>query len=699
MNRLDFRQYCESACIKLWGEPDKRTKKELRWNGGDAYSTRTYTISKRAWYDHGAKRGGSTLDLVDYHKGRPKRDLRGSVFFDVWREANEIGIVPEPAPEPKTNGKGPPILATYPYHDEEGALLFEVVRFDTPDPKGRFRQRRPDGRGGWIWNVKGVHQVLYRLPELLEALACDKPVLICEGERDCNTAVKLGYVATTMPGGVDKWRAEYDQSLSGASDLVIVSDNDQQSKDPKTGELQSHPDGRPVFKGQDHAAKLANRLSKVATRLRTIMFEVKDLTEWVAAGGTREQLDALIEQAPDYASQEPPHSVNDGAAFGYSWHLIWHGAVDPTSARKWLVQDLLPETGVTLISGQWGTFKTFVADDLSAAVMTATTFANKQVMRKGGVLFLACEGQNEVDIRLTAAFRKHGGKGNAPFAWVQGCPRLFDPNAGKILAAMVKHAAAKMMEDFGLPVAMVIIDTTGKAAGLSKSGELNDDAVAKVIMNALAEASAQTGALFVGVAHFGKNVETGTKGSTGFEDDADVVLALLGERGINGIVNNPVLCARKCRSGPNGEEFPFQTEEADIGPNEKGIIEKTLTIRWADAADVKAAARSKKKDDPWAVKSLRHLRQTMMNMLADCGSEQRPYPDGPIVRAVDIEVVRAEFYKSYPATGDEAAKKEARRKAFNRAIDVAHDKHLTRSRDIGATTFIWLTNPTQGAGQ
>jgi hypothetical protein len=90
-----------------------------------------------------------------------------------------------------------------------------------------------------------------------------------------------------------------------------------------------------------------------------------------------------------------------------------------------------------------------------------------------------------------------------------------------------------MQREFGLPVALVIIDTAGKAAGLQKTGDLNDDAVAKAIMRTLSEASIQTGALFFGVAHFGKSVETGTKGSSGFEDDADVVLALLGERGIN----------------------------------------------------------------------------------------------------------------------------------------------------------------------
>jgi hypothetical protein len=410
---------------------------------------------------------------------------------------------------------------------------------------------------------------------------------------------------------------------------------------------------------------------------------IKDLMKKV------ETASAPIEQAPDY-------NQSDGAALGYSWHLTWHGETDPTDARKALVQDLLPETGVALISGQWGTYKTFIADDLCAAVMTETLFANKQVMRKGGVLFIACEGQSEVEIRLTAAFRKHGGIGNAPFAWVQGCPRLLDPNASKILAAMVKHANIKMMQDFGLPVVMAIIDTAGKAAGLSKQGELNDDAIAKMVMKTLADASAETGALFVGVAHFGKNIETGTKGSSGFEDDADAVLALLGDRGVNGTVPNPVMCARKRRSGPNGEEFPFQTEEAEILIDDE-TIEKTLTIRWTETTDSLAATKAKKKDDPWAVKTLRHLRQTLMNMLADCGSEQRPYPEGPIVRAVDIEVVRAEFYKSYPATGDDAAKKEARKKAFIRAVDAAHNKRLIDSRDIGATTFLWLTNPAETA--
>src|SRR6266436_81238 len=130
----NFSQHCEAACCKLWGEPTKRTRKELRWNGGDNYGYRSFDLRKRAWYDAGQQRGGSTLELAAYAKGKPAEPLRGSAFFEAWQYAFEQQWVPDPTPEKKQNGGGKPVIATYPYNDESGALLFEVVRFDTDDP-------------------------------------------------------------------------------------------------------------------------------------------------------------------------------------------------------------------------------------------------------------------------------------------------------------------------------------------------------------------------------------------------------------------------------------------------------------------------------------------------------------------------------------------------------------------------------------
>jgi len=54
------------------------------------------------------------------------------------------------------------IIDAYHYTDKQGVVLYEVLRYE---PKG-FRQRRPDGKGGHIWNLDGVRRVPYRWPEL-----------------------------------------------------------------------------------------------------------------------------------------------------------------------------------------------------------------------------------------------------------------------------------------------------------------------------------------------------------------------------------------------------------------------------------------------------------------------------------------------------------------------------------------------------
>lgn len=110
----------------------------------------------------------------------------------------------------------------YPYHDENGGVRFEVLRYKNK----QFRQRQPDGDGGWIWNLNGVETVLYRLQELISG----KGVLyICEGEKDVIALCKLRLRATTAPMGAGKWKTEYNKYLAG-EDVVILPDNDSVGK-------------------------------------------------------------------------------------------------------------------------------------------------------------------------------------------------------------------------------------------------------------------------------------------------------------------------------------------------------------------------------------------------------------------------------------------------------------------------------------
>src|SRR3954467_9796811 len=76
------------------------------------------------------------------------------------------GVLPnDDAREAKPKaGKGR-IVATYDYTDENGGLLFQAVRYQPKD----FKQRRPDGRGDWVWKLGNGRRVLYRLREMLTA--------------------------------------------------------------------------------------------------------------------------------------------------------------------------------------------------------------------------------------------------------------------------------------------------------------------------------------------------------------------------------------------------------------------------------------------------------------------------------------------------------------------------------------------------
>ena len=109
------------------------------------------------------------------------------------------------------------VVATYDYVDADGTLLYQVVRLE---PKS-FRQRRPDGNGGWINSLGDVKRVPYRWPELLQYP--DATAFVCEGEKDADRVAALDHCATCVASG--KWTPECVEALTGR-DVIILQDND-----------------------------------------------------------------------------------------------------------------------------------------------------------------------------------------------------------------------------------------------------------------------------------------------------------------------------------------------------------------------------------------------------------------------------------------------------------------------------------------
>jgi DNA primase len=110
------------------------------------------------------------------------------------------------------------VSAVYDYTDVAGTLLYQIER---RIPKS-FKARRPDGKGGWIYNLSGVRRVLYNLPAVVKA----RTVYVVEGEQDANSLIARGLTATTCVFGAEKWRDEYNQHLIGR-DVFLVPDRDE----------------------------------------------------------------------------------------------------------------------------------------------------------------------------------------------------------------------------------------------------------------------------------------------------------------------------------------------------------------------------------------------------------------------------------------------------------------------------------------
>ena len=174
----------------------------------------------------------------------------------------------------KSEGQRRCIVAQYDYPNENGQLLFQVVRYK---PKG-FSQRRPDGRGGWIRNLRGIRRVLYRLPQLLNADPATW-VFVVEGEKDADRLAALGLVATTNPQGAAKWRDEYSAFLRKRR-VAVMPDNDDA--------------------GEKHADDVVRSLLGVAAEVKMIRLPELppngDVSDWLDQGGTVEQLMDLVKR-------------------------------------------------------------------------------------------------------------------------------------------------------------------------------------------------------------------------------------------------------------------------------------------------------------------------------------------------------------------------------------------------------------------
>jgi hypothetical protein len=319
-------------------------------------------------------------------------------------------------------------------------------------------------------------------------------------------------------------------------------------------------------------------------------------------------------KAPPEPEQEPPESADPDLSDGVDDELseedddelgdegqeqdpnlprlYAHGDPDPRPIKAWLIKGLIPQVGQGLMSGQWGAGKTFTFFDLAGSLSTGQPWLGHVVKRQCGVLLIAAEGADEVRLRLDAIVReKCGNVARVPFRWYETTPLLLQKGAVKTLIAMARQAEASLQDEFGLPLGLIGIDTIAACAGYRGAGEEHDNAVGQSIMNVLRAVAKEMQCFVLGVDHFGKNLEAGTRGASSKESSADVVLAVLGDKQLSGSVTKTRLAVRKHRGGQQGQEHPFTLRKVEaFEKDEDGDPITTMVVDWLPPGSAQEAS-------------------------------------------------------------------------------------------------------------
>jgi len=272
------------------------------------------------------------------------------------------------------------IKSVYQYK-KNGAVVFEIVRYE---PK-TFRARRPDGKGGYIWNlVDEEDRILYNLDELESCITSGETVYLPEGEKDADNLVNHGLVATTNPlgqGKEDKWLESYTESLRHAKVVILADDDDV---------------------GIKFAHYKARVLSGVAQSVKVIQFpDAHDVSDWFSLGHTAEELTQLAQNTPEWTP-----------ASEYADKLICLADVVPTEV-SWFYKPYIARGKVNMLQGDPGNGKSTVAGALAAGGTRGASIG-QTTLPVGNVLLMSAE--DGLSDTLVPRFIKLGADRNKLYA-------------------------------------------------------------------------------------------------------------------------------------------------------------------------------------------------------------------------------------------------------------------------------------------
>lgn len=279
------------------------------------------------------------------------------------------------APPPRPRGTNTPV-AEYNYFDESDRLLYQIVRYEERAEDGVltkiFRARRrprsneTPASDGWIYKLDGTPLELFNVG----AISAASLVYVVEGEKDVVTLCDLDLAAVCNPFGAGKWHGEFSEKLRGKT-VAILPDNDES--------------------GQKHAEAVAASLVGIATEVLVIQLPglppKGDVTDFINAGGTADDLMDLVQRAQPSKSSTIPQPVR---APGFTFTTLSQLLGEPEESVAFVWERTLPTGGFSICSAKPKVGKSTFARNLAKAVDRGEAFLGR-LTKPGRVLYLCLE--------------------------------------------------------------------------------------------------------------------------------------------------------------------------------------------------------------------------------------------------------------------------------------------------------------------
>ncbi len=388
-------------------------------------------------------------------------------------------------PRDTTPSNGKQIVATYPYRDEQGQLLYEVVRYHPKD----FRQRKPKAGGGYDWSLNGVRRVPYRLAEVRDAINNKRRVVIVEGERDADRLAALGITATTNAGGAKGWRDDYVTYFAGGH-VAIIGDND--------------------APGREWTQAVTASLQDIAADIRVVNLEGLpehgDVSDWLDNGYQADDLKAAIAMTPPAtaATTPPPESLID-------WQQFWQ---TDHNAEDFTVEPLLPRGRSVAMYAPAGKGKSLLGADVAARIATGQHCLDQPAGPPKHVVYIDAEmTEGDLQERLTdMGYGPNTDLTHLHYYLLPELPPLDTPEGGQELRRIAAHHDATL----------VIIDTIGRVV----DGPENDADTWRDFHRHTGQLLKADDRTVWRLDHAGKDLTKGQRGSSAKYDDVDIVWEL-----------------------------------------------------------------------------------------------------------------------------------------------------------------------------